>query len=235
MGAIPARAGVATWDGLSAHPDAELFRLIDGAREADARLKAAEAACDEAGKRTENVPAPQALIVTEEDTRLWKLNVGDLFDGSHIDLMGKRQTHRRSSEHPLNFSSILADAPYIATLDEKDRATLQLMAARETREDQLIAARDQWQAARRLAQERSAETAAEERQEQLYNERGDACDRIARKRALTLSGLLAKLAFVAPDFEHFELEEELEGGTSEVILTSIAVDFNSLKPALAAV
>lgn len=194
-------------------PDAALFALIAAARDLDARGREAYDAALEAARRTEKAPAPEALIVTEEDTRLWKLNVGALFDEDHLDSM--RQRLRK-------FSSILADAPYVATLDEKDRATLELLAAREAREDQLVAAHDQWNEARRLARDRSGETAAEELQERLYNERCDACDRIALKRALTLNGMLAKLAFIAPDFD---AQEELDGGTSEVILKSIAVDY----------
>jgi hypothetical protein len=74
------------------------------------------------------------------------------------------------------------------------------MAAIEAREDQLVAALDQWNEARRLARERSGETAAEERSEQLYNESYDARARIASTRARTLSGMLAKLAFIASGF-----------------------------------
>jgi hypothetical protein len=100
---------------------------------------------------------------------------------------------------------------------------LQLLAAGEAREDQLVAALEQWNEARRLARDRSGETAAEERQERLYNERCDACDRIASKRALTVSGILAKLAFVAPDFDP---HEEFDGWTPDLmILASIAVDY----------
>jgi|HubBroStandDraft_6_1064221.scaffolds.fasta_scaffold313429_2 hypothetical protein len=60
---------------------------------------------------------------------------------------------------------------------------VELMAAIEAREDQLVAALDQWNEARGLARERSGETAAEERSEQLYKESYDACARIASTRA----------------------------------------------------
>jgi hypothetical protein len=69
--------------------------------------------------------------------------------------------------HLRPFSLVIADAPCIATLDDKDRAMIELMAAMEAREDQLVAALDQWNAARRLARERSRETAAAEPSEQL--------------------------------------------------------------------
>jgi hypothetical protein len=60
------------------------------------------------------------------------------------------------------------------------------MAPIEACEDQLVAALGQWNEARRLARERSGETAAEERSEQLYNESYDAYARIASTRARTL-------------------------------------------------
>jgi hypothetical protein len=63
-----------------------------------------------------------------------------------------------------SFSLVIADAPCITTLDDKDRA---MVAAIEAREDRLIAALDQWNEARRLAKERSRETAAAEPSEQL--------------------------------------------------------------------
>jgi len=56
----------------------------------------------------------------------------------------------------------------------------------------------------------------EERQEQLCGEREEARERVASTRARTLVGMLAKLAFIAPD---------VEAGTSETILYSVAVDY----------
>jgi hypothetical protein len=76
IGVAPIAAGAAT----PAEPvsgaaglDAGLFALIDQAREAGVRVEAAVGALEEAQDRTEEVPWPQALIVTEDDTRLWKL------------------------------------------------------------------------------------------------------------------------------------------------------------------
>jgi hypothetical protein len=69
--------------------DAALFALIDEAREAVARVEAASGAMEEAQARTEEVPWPQALIVTEDDTRLWKLKAGDRFDLAHLSRMRK--------------------------------------------------------------------------------------------------------------------------------------------------
>jgi hypothetical protein len=218
--AISAPSGSASPSTASpSHPDAALFALIAAARDAEARYVEASEACDEAENRTEDVPPPDALIVTKDDTHIWKsLNVGDPFAESHLNSMRTRQTQRRP------FSSILADARYIATLDDKDRAAVELLAAHEAREDQLVPAFEQWNEARRLARDRSGETAAHERREALYSEMGDAALRVASKRACTLSGILAKLDFIAPDFDSVE---HFEGGTSseEAILASIVVDY----------
>jgi hypothetical protein len=79
---------------------------------------------------------------------------------------------------------------------------------------------------RQLAMDRSGETAAEERSEQLFNESCDAHDRVARMRARTLGGMLAKLALLEPAFDP---EDMLTGdlGTSEQILVSVAIDFKT--------
>ena len=74
--------------------DAGLFALIDEAREAGARVEAAIRAVEEAEERTEKVLWPQALIVTEDDTRLWKLKAGDPFDVAHLIQMREGQAHR---------------------------------------------------------------------------------------------------------------------------------------------
>jgi hypothetical protein len=87
----------------------------------------------------------------------------------------------------------------VATMDDKDRAAIEKMNATDAREDQLVAAHDEWKEARRVAKDRSGETAAEEWAEQLFNEKYDACDRVACYRARTLAGILAKLAFIAGD------------------------------------
>lgn len=226
IGAIPIAAEAASAGG-PAGPDAELFALIAEAREANARYEAASDAAEEAWKRTEKVPAP---IVTEEDARMWKLKAGDPFDVAHLDLMRRRQAHRQKLKYLKPFVAIAADAPYVATLSEEDRAVVEMMTATEVREAQLVAARDEWNEACRVAKDRSGETAAEEWAEQLFNEKYDACERVASKRALTMRGLLAKLAFIAGDFD---ADEELpaEMGTSEKILFSVAVDFKALQAA----
>jgi hypothetical protein len=65
---------------------------------------------------------------------------------------------------------------------------------------------------------------------EAVDEKYDACNRVANTRARTLSGVLAKLAFIAPDFDD-ESASELPGdvGTSPEILFSVAVDFKALK------
>jgi hypothetical protein len=80
---------------------------------------------------------------------------------------------------------------------------------------------------RRLARDRSGVTAAHERQDALYSERRAARERVACMRARTLSGMLAKLAFIAPDYDADEVLEfgMADMGTSEKILISVAIDY----------
>jgi hypothetical protein len=231
--ALPAVApatSITTESLLAQGPDAELYALIASAREANARFDEAGEALEAATQRTEKLPPPQALIVTEADTRIWrKLRAGEPFDEAHLELMRQRLEHRQNAKL-VPLSSILADAPYLATLNEKDRAVVDTLIAGEVREAELVAtaipASIEWKAARRLARARSGQTAAEERHEQLYDEKCDACERVATTRAHTLSGMLAKLAFIASDFEADELTRTTaDMGTSDKILVSVAVDY----------
>jgi hypothetical protein len=227
VASVPAAAAIAAPATSGEDLDAELFELIGSARAARARYEAATDALEEACERTEKVPPPEALIVTEADTRIWKnLKAGEPFDGAHFASMRPRQERRRSGGW--TFSSGLADASYVATLDDKERAIVEIIAASEVREDQLVPALDEWKEMRRLARDRSGETAAKERSRQFYNEMDDACARVATTRARTLSGMLAKLAFIAPDFEAEEMLDlgtAAEMGSSEQILVSVAVDY----------
>ena len=230
--AVSAMAGPAT----AAGPDAELFLLIAAAREVNTRLDAAEGAAEEAYQRTEKVPWPQALVVTEDDTRLWKLKAGDRFELSHLDLMRKRQSHRQNAKYVKPFSVIAADAPYIASLDEKDRVLIEQMAAAEAGEDRLVAALDEWNEGRGLARDRSGETAADERLEEIQAEHDEACKRVANMRARTLDGVLTKLAFITPDLDPESwMGRGSEMGTHEQILFSVAVDYRAIESTLASI
>ena len=210
--------------------DAALFALIAEAREAGARVEAAAGALMEAEDRTEEVPWPQALIVTEDDTRIWKLKAGDPFDIGHLSRMREAQARRQNSKYRDPWTVVAADAPWMATLNDKDRAAVKIMAAEAVREDQLIAALDHRNEARRVAEDRSGETAAKDRFNQLWGEKDEACNRVSITRARTLSGVLAKLALIASDFDD-ESASELPGemGMSPEILFSVAVDFKELK------
>jgi hypothetical protein len=66
--------------------------------------------------------------------------------------------------------------------------------------------------------------------QQLWEERYDAYERVADTRALTVSGILAKLALIAPDFDD-ESASWLSAdiGLAPPVLFSIAVDFKALK------
>ena len=233
IGVAPIAAGTATAAEPVSGPaglDAGLFALIDEAREAGARVEAAIRAVEEAEERTEKVLWPQALIVTEDDTRLWKLKAGDPFDVAHLIQMREGQAHRQNLKYLDPWVVIAADEARIARLNDQDRALVKIMAAQEVRGDQLIAALDHWNEARGVAKDRSGETAAEERLEQLLDEKDDVCNQIANTRARTLSGVLAKLALIAQDFDDKSASElPAEMGTSPEILFSIAADFKELK------
>jgi hypothetical protein len=231
LASMPALAlpSVSALAGPDAGLDAELFALIASAREANARFDEAGEALEAATQRTEKIPPSQALIVTEADTRIWKLKAGEPFHQAHLELMRQRLEQRQNSKlRPL--SSILSDAPYLATLDEKGRAVVDTLIAEEVRGAELVAtalpAWIEWKEACRIARARSGQTTAEERHEKLYDEKVEACERVARTRAHTLNGMLAKLAFVAADFEACELAgTTADMGTSDKILISIAVDY----------
>jgi hypothetical protein len=236
IGVAPIAAGAGTAPEPVNGPaglDAGLFALIGEAREAGARVGAAAGALGEAQERTKEVPWPQVLIVTEDDTRLWELKAGDPFDYAHLNRMRIRQAPRQNFKnlisrlHPDAYAAL---APCIATIDDKDRAEVEKMKAADAREDQLIAALDHRNEARLAAADRSGETAAEERLEQLSNKKDDAYVRVANTRARTLSGVLAKLALIAPDIDDESASElPAEVGTFEPILFSVAVDFKALK------
>jgi hypothetical protein len=236
IGVAPIAAGAA----IAAEPvngvaglDAGLLALIDEARAAGARVEAAIAALEEAQERTEEVPWPQTLIVTEDDTRLWKLKAGDRFDLAHLSRMKERQANGqklKDSIARLSPAALDVLAPCVANMDDKDRAAIEKLRAAAARADQLIAARDRWREALRVAEERSGETAADGRVEQRMNEKYDTYTCVANTRARTWEGILAKLALIAPDFDDESASElPAEAGTSEPILFSVAVDFKALK------
>jgi hypothetical protein len=137
IGVVPIAAGAATAaENVSAPAglDAGLFALIDEAREAGARVEAAIDALEEAQERTEEVPWPQALIVTEDDTRLWKLKAGDPFDHGHLYRMRIRQAPRqkfKDSMSSLSPAALAALASGLGPMDDKDRAAIEKM--RQTR------------------------------------------------------------------------------------------------------
>jgi hypothetical protein len=233
IGAIPVAAGPATAAEPVSGPaglDAGLFALIDEAREAGARVEAAIGALDEAEDRTEEVPWPQALIVTEDDTRIWKLKAGDRFDLAHLGRMRENQPHRQKLKHREPWAVLAADASWLARWDDEERATIKILAAQEVREDQLIAALDRRKEALQVARDRSGETAANDRYKSRFDEKYDAYTRVSITRARTLSGVLAKLALIASDFDDESASElPAEVGQSEPILYSIAADFKALK------
>ena len=71
---------------------------------------------------------------------------------------------------------------------------------------------------RQLARDRSGETAAEKGLEEIQFEYDQAAERIARFRAQTLDGVLAKLAFIARTLDvQSWTEKGADGGSHEAI------------------
>jgi hypothetical protein len=83
---------------------------------------------------------------------------------------------------------------------------VELMAAIEAREDQLVAALDQWNEARGLARHEAAKL-PRRNGANSFTKRVTTPARASRARARTLSGMLAKLAFTASGFDAEEVLE----------------------------
>jgi hypothetical protein len=230
LASVPALALPGTAMAIAPGPsalDAELFQLIAAAREAEARFDASNDATEAARDRMGEVPVPQALIVTEGDTGHWaEVRPGDYFTRAQLSQI-KHSWEQKQKRQPRLWSDA-ADSLHMASLSDKDRALIEMMVAQEVRQDQLVPAFDEWNEMRRLAEERSGVTAAEKLNSQLYDEWYEARRRIANARARTLEGMLAKLAFIAADFEADESLEDPNRGTSDMILYSVAIDYKTL-------
>jgi hypothetical protein len=135
------------------------------------------------------------------------------------------QTEIEGLNIPLSTATLAMLAPGV--IDDKDRATIEKMNAKDAREDQIIAAMDRRNKARQVARDRSGETAASDVVDQVWDEKYAAYTRVANTRARTLSGVLAKLALIAPDVDDDSASDF--PGPSEPILFSVAVDFKALK------
>jgi hypothetical protein len=229
LAAAPALAlPAAAMAGSADSQDAELFRLIDAARAATARYDAASEALEQAYDRTEEVPPPQALIATEYDAQLFDglLEVGKPAL-SYVDFAKRKRELRLKAVDAVvaRVSSLVVSGP--AAHDDRMAAARQCKAEIDARESKFIAAADQWREMRRLAEDRSGKTAAEELSDRLFTEKYDACQAVALTRARTLAGMLAKLAFIAGDF-HDDEKIPADWGTSEHILFSVAVDYKTI-------
>jgi hypothetical protein len=100
---------------------------------AEARFEAATEACVEAENLTEKVPTPDALIATEDDFRVHRVEVGAPFNHDAIQYL-----RRLCDLAPRR------DSPDLGFFGDAFRA----------RVDELTAALNQWNEARRLARER---------------------------------------------------------------------------------
>jgi hypothetical protein len=126
-----------------------------------------------------------------------------------------RKGHPSVTIKPAKFE-IFADRP-------EDLAIYRTMYEHQLRVDQLAPAYEQWLEARQASCDRSGAPALYDRYLELCAENRPLLHRIARTRALTMSGIWAKLALIATDFNEDEISDD--GGTSGNILRSIAVDY----------
>jgi hypothetical protein len=194
--AIPAGAALPA---DSASRDAALFALIGATREAKARRLAATEAMHEAERRVPHVPAPDALIATEGDARLWSaVKVGEPIPA---EVIGEHRTfralHPRAADSRRRLARGLQENPPADELGMVIVASIRDDAAREARMDELLRADIEWRDARHQARVSSGAWAAVERQEALLYEEMDLQKEIPETPARTAPGALAKIALVA--------------------------------------
>jgi hypothetical protein len=194
--AIPAGAALPA---DSASRDAALFALIGATREAKARRLAATEAMHEAERRVPHVPAPDALIATEGDARLWSaVKVGEPIPA---EVIGEHRTfralHPRAADSRRRLARGLQENPPADELDMVIVASIRVDAAREARMDELLPADIEWRDARHQAKVDSGAWAAVERQEALLYQEMALQKEIPGTPAQTAPGALDKIALVA--------------------------------------
>jgi anti-sigma-K factor RskA len=198
----PAAASVAT--GLEAEP--ELQALIAAWQETHRQLlETYEASCAAADRA--RCPVPQALIATESDgcQDLWPNGA----DGRRV-LWPKFAVGR----------------PY----GDKDVAQLALnrrvgfFHSECDRVDEIIAAWDSWQAEQKAAQERECVAEARAVWEQAVEDYHAMGARVAKLRATTMAGVIAKILAAASHVT----EDELEDDAHFAILAGAALDAQAL-------
>jgi hypothetical protein len=198
----PAAASVAT--GLEAEP--ELQALIAAWHETHRRLLETYEASWAAEDRA-RCPVPQALIATESD--------------GCQDLWPNGANGRR-----VLWPKFAAGRPY----GDKDVAQLALnrrvgfFCSECDRVDEIIAAWDSWQAEQKAAQERECVAEARAVREQAVEDYHAMGARVAKLRATTMAGVVAKLLAAAPHVT----EDDLEDDAQSAILAGAALDAQAL-------
>lgn len=224
IGAAPiaAKAALAAAEPASgpAGLDAALFALIDDAREAETRRKAAGEAVEEAIGRLEPTPPPHALLATAGDVQYYRIKIGDAFHKDGIDALKRRRALARSIE-ALGPNNPLGSDDFVSSTIPLYRDDL------DARIVELDAAHAQWRAEVDAATVRSGVNEAEDRYEKAWNEKCDLLDRIARTPSQTMAGMLGKLALVAPECEIGTGLDDV-ADASIAVLVSVAVDFKTM-------
>jgi hypothetical protein len=201
--ALPAAAmaGSETAGGLSAHPDAELFALIEHA-------KAASALTDEANDTGEDVWAklqpsrPQVLIWNEADAPHWhRARPGEPISRQHVNDLKSLLALPNRPDLPQS-----ADGrPLIPSREFVGRAR------------EIVQNNDEFEAAWKAAKEHPDLLAAEAREEALRERWRELALRIATTPAKTTEGLIAKLAMAWAAYADDELDGTYDGVVASAV------------------
>lgn len=205
--ALPA---VAIADGARSHPDADLFGLIERARTADTLVDEAMAATEDVLDKT--VPSlPQALIWTEADASHWCSRVmpGQPIPARDIDFLRDWLNLARKPDPIARGARIPTVVPTLVFVE---------------RARKIVRTKDEYEAARRAAEEHPDVIGAQARADVLTERWLELATRIATTQAKTPEGLVAKLAMIAPPYADDGVE-----GTYDGILASAALDAQTLE------
>jgi hypothetical protein len=195
LAAVPSRGAAAN---LGLEP--ELQALIDAWHEANRRLEATYDASCAASERA-FCHVPQALIATESDTNLWATVPGRRYRAADVS------SFRALKKISLRFDQIFSLIGY------------------DDRTAEIIASWDSWQAECEAAKEREGVARAEAVWSQAVEDYHAMGARVAKLRATTMAGVIAKLLAAAPHVTEDDLEDPT---SSNAVLASAALDAQSL-------
>ena len=191
-------------ESIAAHPDAELFTLVERLQELDRASTAAWAAAEDAEGRVQMPAPPAAFCVREGDAALWPT----------LRLIGEP-----ISANMIQF--LVAWSADFLTEDDEKYANQDLRRAFRARSEELAAANKDHAEAKRAACESAGATEAERRAEGIAAEWRKAAHQVARMRARTVDGIMAKLCALA-DFYDAGDEGDGEANSDDILHSAVA-------------